>query len=55
MRKHENRETPEWKTLRGLHWVTMITQRTIAKNVNGEKCKIPSEKGDVRPNSVIKR
>ena len=25
------------------------------ENVNGEKCKIPSEKGDVRPNSIIKR
>ena len=25
------------------------------ENVNGEKCKTPSEKGDVRPNSVIKR
>ena len=25
------------------------------ENVNGEKCKTPSEKGDVRPKSVIKR
>jgi len=37
MRKHENRETPERKTLRGLHWVTMITRRTLAKKMSTVK------------------